>query len=118
MLFRSCSFISRVNAIRRENPALQSNEHLHFHPINNDQIVCYSKRTRDKRNVILTIVNLDSVWTQSGFVELPVDDLGIDVRHPYRMVDLLTGARFTWQGPRNYVELRPYEVAAHILRKE
>ena len=112
------AFISRVNAIRRENPALQSNEHLHFHPINNDQIVCYSKRTRDKRNVILTIVNLDSVWTQSGFVELPVDDLGIDVRHPYRMVDLLTGARFMWQGPRNYVELRPYEVAAHILRKE
>jgi len=40
------------------------------------------------------------------------------VRHPYRMVDLLTGSRFTWQGPRNYVELRPNEVPAHILKKE
>jgi len=111
-------FISRVNAIRKENPALQFNGHLQFHAIDNDQMVCYSKRTRDKRNLILTIVNLDSVWPQSGFVELPVDDLGIDVRHPYRMVDLLTGAKFMWQGSRNYVELRPYEVPAHILRKE
>src|SRR5437667_314782 len=113
---RAC--ISRVNAIRRENPALQSNAHLQFHAINNDQIICYSKRTADKRNVIVTFVNLDSLWTQAGYVELPVEDLGIDVRHPYRMVDLLTGVRFMWQGSRNYVELRPSEVPAHILRKE
>src|SRR6266567_3276329 len=113
---RAC--ISRVNAIRRENPALQSNAHLQFHAINNDQIICYSKRTADKRNVIVTFVNLDSLWTQAGFVELPVEDLGIDVRHPYRMVDLLTGVRFMWQGSRNYVELRPSEVPAHIFRKE
>ena len=112
------AFISRVNAIRRENPALQSNAHLQFHAINNDQIICYSKRTADKRNVIVTFVNLDSLWTQSGYVELPVEELGIDVRHPYRMVDLLTGVRFMWQGSRNYVELRPSEVPAHILRKE
>jgi starch synthase (maltosyl-transferring) len=111
-------FISRVNAIRKENAALQSNNHLQFHYIDNDQIICYSKRTADKQNAIVTIVNLDPVWTQSGFVELPVEDLGIDVRHPYRMVDLLTGAKFTWQGTRNYVELRPNEVPAHILRRE
>ena len=111
-------FISRVNAIRRENPALQSNNNLRFHAIDNDQIICYSKRAADKHNLIVTIVNLDSVWTQSGFVELPVEDLGIDVRHPYRMVDLITGDAFMWQGSRNYVELRPGEMPAHILRKE
>src|SRR5437867_8237357 len=105
-------FISRVNAIRRENPALQSNGHLLFHPIDNDQIVCYSKRTRDKRNVILTIVNLDTMWKQSGFLELPVDELGIDIRHPFVMADSLTGARYRWQGSRNYVELRSSEMRA------
>jgi starch synthase (maltosyl-transferring) len=67
---------------------------------------------------VITIVNLDPVWKQSGFLELPATELGIDVRHPYRMVDLLTGKQFTWQGPRNYIELRPDEVPAHILRKE
>ena len=107
-----------MNAIRKENPALQSNERLEFHKVDNDQIICYSKRTADNKNLILTIINLDPRWSQSGFVELPLKDLGIDVRHPYRMVDLLTGTKFVWQGSRNYVELRPHEVPAHILRRE
>jgi len=63
-------------------------------------------------------VNLDPAWNQSGFLELPLEELGIDARRPYRVVDLLTGAKFLWQGPRNYVELRPHEMPAHILRKE
>jgi hypothetical protein len=34
------------------------------------------------------------------------------------VTDLLTGTTYTWQGPRNYVELRPHEAQAHILRLE
>jgi starch synthase (maltosyl-transferring) len=111
-------FITLVNRIRRENPALQCNASLQFHAVDNEQLIAYSKRTTDNRNVIITVVNLDPVWKQSGFLELPVDQLGIDVRRPYRMLDLLTGASFLWQGSRNYVELRPHEMPAHILRKE
>jgi starch synthase (maltosyl-transferring) len=111
-------FISRVNAIRKENAALHSNERLQFHTIDNDQLICYSKRSADGKNIVITIVNLDSVYAQSGFVELPLEDFGIDVRHPYRVTDLLNGARYTWQGSRNYVELRPQEVPAHIFRLE
>lgn len=111
-------FIARVNAIRKENAALQSNERLRFHTITNDQIISYSKRTADNSNVIITAVNLDPLYTQSGFLELPLTELGIDVRKPYRVTDLLTGAKYTWQGPSNYIELRPQEVPAHILRVE
>src|SRR5262249_2975109 len=100
-------FISRVNAIRKENPALQTNEGFQFHGIDNEQLIAYSKRTKDRKNVVVTIVNLDPVWKQAGFLELPLEELGIDARRPYRVVDLLTGANFLWQGPRNYVELRP-----------
>jgi len=110
--------IARVNGIRNKNSALQNDWSLKFHGADNDQLICYSKRTDDKRNVILSIVNLDTKWPQSGFVELALDELGIDVRHPYRLTDLLTGDRFVWQGPRNYVELRPGEMPAHILRRE
>jgi starch synthase (maltosyl-transferring) len=110
--------ITRVNAIRKENAALHSNEGLQFHEIDNDNLIAYSKQTPDQKNVIITIVNLDPVWKQSGFLELPLKELGIDVRHPYRMVDLLTGTKFSWQGDRNYIELRPNDVPAHILRKE
>jgi starch synthase (maltosyl-transferring) len=111
-------FISRVNGIRKHNPALQSNESLRFHEIDNEQMIAYSKKTADKRNVIITIVNLDPVWKQGGFVNLPLEELGIDERHPYRVTDMLTGQTFTWQGARNFIELRPHEVPAHILRKE
>ncbi|HUO84450.1 MAG TPA: alpha-1,4-glucan--maltose-1-phosphate maltosyltransferase, partial [Thermoanaerobaculia bacterium] len=34
-------FIARINRIRRENRALQSNENLEFHRSENDQILCY-----------------------------------------------------------------------------
>jgi starch synthase (maltosyl-transferring) len=111
-------FISRVNAIRKQNPALQSNHRLRFHPTENDQIICYSKQTEDNSNVIVTVVNLDAVWPQSGFVQLPLKDFGIDGRYPYQIVDLLTGTRFTWNGPRNYIELRPKEMPAHIFKLE
>jgi starch synthase (maltosyl-transferring) len=110
--------ISRVNAIRKENAALQSNDSLRFHSIDNDHLIAYSKQTADQKNTIITVVNLDPVWPQSGFLELPTAELGIDVRHPYRVVDLLTGAKFAWQGGRNYVELRPHEIPAHVLRVE
>ncbi len=110
--------ITRVNTIRRQNPALQSNRNLEFHNIDNDRIIAYSKRTPDNRNVIVTIVNLDYRNTQSGLVELPLHRFGINPRRPYVVNDLLTGARYTWQGPRNYVELRPGDIPAHILQLE
>jgi starch synthase (maltosyl-transferring) len=110
--------ITLVNSIRKENAALQRNETLRFHKIDNPQLIAYSKSSLDGKNLIVTIVNLDPFWKQSGFLELRLDELGIDVRQPYRLLDLMTGQRFVWQGPRNYVELRPSESPAHILKKE
>jgi starch synthase (maltosyl-transferring) len=109
-------FIARVNHIRRENPALQSNANLLFHPIDNDRLICYSKHTGDLANIVLVIVNLDPNHTHSGWLELPLDILGLDARQPYQVHDLLSGARYLWYGPRNYVELDPQVVPAHILR--
>src|SRR5215204_4262100 len=59
-------FIGRVNRIRRENPALQSDWSLRFHHVANDQIVCYSKRTADGANVIVVVVNLSPSHRHSG----------------------------------------------------
>lgn len=107
--------IGRVNLIRRDNPALQGDRSLRFHPVDNEQLIAYSKATEDLSNVILTVVNLDPHHTQSGMVELPLDQLGIDAQHPYQVHDLLTGVRYPWQGPRNYVELNPQVIPAHIF---
>jgi starch synthase (maltosyl-transferring) len=109
-------FITRVNRIRRENPALHSDWSLRFHEVDNEQLICYSKRTDDLSNVVLVVVNLDPYHTQSGWIEFPLGELGIDPQKPYQMHDLLSDARYLWQGPRNYVELNPQIVPAHVFR--
>jgi starch synthase (maltosyl-transferring) len=109
-------FISRVNRIRRESPPLQQDLNLSFHPVDNDSLICYSKCADNLSDVILVVVNLDPHHTHSGWLELPLDALGIDSKQPYQVHDLLSGARYLWQGPRNYVELDPKVVPAHIFR--
>jgi starch synthase (maltosyl-transferring) len=104
-----------VNRIRREHPALQSDRFLSFHSIQNDQLLCFSKRTEDAADIIFVAVNLDPYGVQAGYVDLPLDILKIDEDEPYQAHDLLTGARYRWQGRRNYIELNPASIPAHII---
>lgn len=108
--------IARVNRARRENPALQHDRNLRFYPVDNEQILCYSKTTDDLSNIILVVVNLDPHHTQSGWVELPLQDFGLDDHQPYQVHDLVADARYIWNGPRNYVQLNPQVIPAHIFR--
>lgn len=107
--------ISRVNQCRREHKALQSNTNLRFHNISNDQLIAYTKSTDDKTDQVLVIVNLDPHATQAGMVELPLEELGIDPQQPYQVHDLLTDERYLWHGSRNYVELHPERIPAHLF---
>jgi starch synthase (maltosyl-transferring) len=109
-------FVARVNRIRKQNPALQSNERLWFLPIDNEQLIAYTKFTEDRANVIVVVVNLDPRHVQSGWVGLPLEELGIDPEGSYQVHDLLTEARFLWEGEHNFVELDPAVVPAHVLR--
>ncbi len=111
-------FIVRVNAIRHQNPALQSNAYVRFHFVDNDHLIVYSKSTEDRSNVILVVINLDQTWTQAGWVGLSLEELGIDPFRPYEVVDLLTNAHYLWHGTHNYVELNPHVLPVHILRIE
>jgi starch synthase (maltosyl-transferring) len=108
--------IARVNRIRRENPALQSDWRLRFHPTDNEELMCYSKSTEDLANLILVVVNLNPHYTHMGWVELDLAALGLDPAQPYQVHDLLSDARYLWHGPRNYVELHPQVLPAHIFR--
>ncbi|HOW61059.1 MAG TPA: alpha-1,4-glucan--maltose-1-phosphate maltosyltransferase [Candidatus Contendobacter sp.] len=109
-------FITLVNRIRKRNPALQSNANLCIHGIENEQIICYSKATTNGANVILVVVNLDPNYTQAGMTQLDLAALGVDPHQPFQVHDLLTGAHYLWNGPRNYVELNPHRMPAHIFR--
>jgi starch synthase (maltosyl-transferring) len=110
------AFISRVNRIRRDNPALHADWSLRFFPTDNEQLICYAKSTDDGSNQIVCVVNLDPHNTHSGWVDLDLAALGIEPAIPYQMHDLITGARFLWQGARNFVQLDPQRSPAHVFR--
>lgn len=106
--------IAKVNQIRRKHHALQTMSSLKFINIDNDNLIAYCKHSDDLQDVIIVVVNLDPFNTHIGWITVPLNELGIDT-HVYQVHDLLTGASYEWQGSRNYIELNPYHLPAHIL---
>ena len=110
-------FVARLNRIRRENAALQSDRTLAFHATDNDSLLCYSKSGEaGDDGLMLMVANLDPHHAQSGWVDLPLGAVGLDAGQAFQAHDLLSGARFLWRGPRNYVSLDPQTAPAHIFR--
>ncbi len=109
-------FIARVNRIRREHRALQTMERFEFCPVNNHELMAYLRATADLDEILLVVVNLDPRHKQSGWVELPLSQLGLPEERPYQLHDLLSDARYLWHGPSNFVELDPQVSPAHIFR--
>ena len=110
------NLISKLNRIRKENLELQSNRNLRFHETDNPALLCYSKASDDLSSVIIVVVNLDCYHVQTGWVGIDLSSIGLDARHSFQVHDLLSEGRFLWQGSRNYVELVPGSLPAHILR--
>jgi starch synthase (maltosyl-transferring) len=107
--------IAVVNRIRRNHPALQTDWGLAFHPVSNDNLLCYSKRSDDGKDIVLMVMNLDPARTQAGIVDLPLDRFGLSDGQRYQVNELLIGEQYTWTGRQNYVELNPAKVPGHIL---
>jgi starch synthase (maltosyl-transferring) len=108
--------ITHVNGVRRASPALQQNLGLAFHPVDNDQLIAYSKVTEDGADRILVVANVDPRNTQSGFVNVAMDELRMGADESYQVHDLLTDVRYVWHGSRNYVQLNPTVLPVHIFR--
>jgi starch synthase (maltosyl-transferring) len=105
--------ITQVNRARHEHRALQRNDNLTFHDTDNDKIICYSKRA--VADVVLVVVNLDPNYPQSGWIELDTGALGVDHDHQFQIHDLLTDRRYLWEGSRNFVQLDPAGIPAHVF---
>jgi len=109
-------FITRINRIRRENPALLANRRLKFYQVDNEQILFYGKTTEDFSNIILVAVNLDPHHSHDGWVEVPLEELEIGDNEVYQVHELIGEGRYLWQGRRNYVKLEPGLSPAQIFR--
>jgi starch synthase (maltosyl-transferring) len=105
--------LARLNRIRRSHPALQDMRSLHFHKTDNDLVMCYSKRRGD--SIVLVVVNLDPHHLHRAWVSLDLEALGLSAERSFQVHDLLSGAHYTWQGVRNFVELVPDQMPAHVF---
>jgi starch synthase (maltosyl-transferring) len=108
------TLIRQLNEIRKTNSALQSDWSLKFHSVGNDQLICFSKKHED--NLILVLVNLDPRYVQSGWTDLDLAELGLGVGESYEVHDLLGGGQYAWRGARNFVELSPHALPAHVFQ--
>jgi starch synthase (maltosyl-transferring) len=109
-------FLGRLNRIRREHTPLQSDSGLRFHAVDSDALIAYSKTNAATGESVLTVVNLDPHHTQTGWLSLDLASLGLPPDQPFQAHDLLSSARFLWEGPRNYVALDPQRTPCHIFR--
>jgi starch synthase (maltosyl-transferring) len=110
--------VARVNSARKAHRALQRQGGLRFLPVDNEQIIAWIKRDDSGEDLVVGVVNLDPDWAQAGFVELDLGEVGIAGGTPFPVRDLLTDSVYVWQTGRNYVQLDPAHVPAHLLALE
>jgi starch synthase (maltosyl-transferring) len=110
--------ITKINKIRKENPALQSTWNINFTRSGNEQIISYIKATEDLNNIIWCIINFDPNETQYGNVEVPKWVLNIEGPVKLRLTDLLTNEVYYWKKEVNFVKLDPSIYPGHIFKVE
>jgi len=111
-------FITKVNKIRRENPALRLYRNLRFYQADNDNILFYGKSTKDKKSIILVAVNLDPFHRHECHVDIPLEEFGLKSDETFELHELITGERFLCKEARQHISLDPKKEPAHIYNLE
>ncbi|MCB9948095.1 MAG: DUF3416 domain-containing protein [Rhodospirillaceae bacterium] len=96
-------WITRLNKIRAENPALHEYDNLKFYNAWDDNILVYGKMARQANNFILVAVNLDPYSPHEAHFELPLWEFGLPDHATVWMEELITGYRFTWTGKFQHI---------------
>ncbi len=108
--------IRRLNTVRRDSPALQRADNLQFQLSENENVLWFSKRALAGGDDLLIAVNVDPYSAQATMVHTPLAMFGLGPDDSYVVEDLLTGARYTWRGSRNYIRLDPGVEPGHVFR--
>ncbi|WP_125078400.1 alpha-1,4-glucan--maltose-1-phosphate maltosyltransferase [Mycobacterium sp. P7213] len=107
-------FIAALNAIRRRHPALQQLRTLHFHHVDNDALLAYSKFDPASGDTVLVVVTLNAFGAEEATLSLDLTTLGMAPYERFWVRDEITGEEYQW-GQDNYVRLDPSRAVAHII---
>jgi starch synthase (maltosyl-transferring) len=106
-------YISRINAIRREHPALQLYDNLRFYPCDDENIACYGKATADGRDQVIVAVNLDPFDTHESWLHFPLHEWGLEPAQAFQVEDLFTGETHLWH-EHQHLRLDPHDEPARF----
>jgi len=109
------TIISKVNHIRKEQSSLQQTNNIKFLETGNDQLIAFYKWDLEKTNETITVISLDAHHSQTGSVQLPMQDLGIHHGQKIEVKDLVTANSYNWYNEWNYIELHP-NLPFHIFK--
>jgi len=107
-------FIGQLNAIRRRHPALQQLRTLHFHHVDNDALLAYSKFDPASGDTVLVVVTLNAFGAEEATLSLDMTALGMEPYERFWVRDEISGEEYQW-GQDNYVRLDPSRAVAHII---
>jgi starch synthase (maltosyl-transferring) len=108
--------LTRLNHIRRDNPALHTHLNLKFYNAFNDQVLYYGKSTPDRSNFILVAVSLDPNQTQETLFEAPLWEFGLPDQAELEVEELMRGVHFRWYGKMQHWRFVPQELPFAIFR--
>ena len=105
-------YLTLLNQARRDHPALQTLHGLTLHWVDDDSMICFSKRDGD--DCILVVCTLDPHMPRESVSWLDLGALGIADQARFEAHDLISGHTWTW-GAHNYVRLDPTGEVAHLF---
>ena len=108
--------ITRLNRIRRDNPALHSHLGITFRQAFNDNVLLFEKATQARDNVLLIAVSLDPYAVQEADIEIPLWEWGLPDHGTIGVQDLMDEHRFTWTGKRQRIRLDPGQLPFSVWR--
>lgn len=107
--------ITALNAIRRENPALQTHLGVTFLPSGHEKVLAYVKQTPDGGNAVLVLVSMDPDTPVDCWYEVPQWHLGLEPGAPLIAENLLTGGEETWTGTHRHHRFDPHSMLPYAI---
>jgi len=113
-------YLTMLNRIRAEHPALRQLRNLDIHASDDDSILVYSKYLEaaftdtGHADALIIVANVDPHSVRQSVVHLDVTRFGIARGESFDVHDLVTDVTWTWSAD-NFVRLDAFTEPVHIL---
>ena len=110
-------WLTRLNTIRRDHPALHRLRNIRFHHIDDQNFLAFSKRRvlpDGTDDVVIVVANLDPHSTRATTLRLDMGALGLEPGDTFEAHDLITDTTWVWQRD-NYIRLGPEVEPVHVV---